>query len=185
MLRHKNTERIFMKIKNHMMNRVHAGPVHPFSFPFSETSSDLEDSELKENVIPISVMKVKNPLNNDKISNLKNLIKSNKELLSLLRDLLKKRSTNNTSDILEIVKNDQDDFIKRGIFDDFNKLIEEPNANEDLLNELFNFNDASIFYKNLILMKALDHLDNIIKNKGNNSSEWRHLINELRNDDNE
>ena len=33
-------------------------------------------------------------------------------------------------------------------------------------------------------MKALDHLDNIIKNKGNNSSEWRHLINELRKDDN-
>ena len=33
-------------------------------------------------------------------------------------------------------------------------------------------------------MKALEHLDNIIKSRGNNSSEWRHLINELRNDDN-
>ena len=28
-------------------------------------------------------------------------------------------------------------------------------------------------------------LDNIIKSKGNDSNEWRHLINELRNDDNE
>lgn len=32
-------------------------------------------------------------------------------------------------------------------------------------------------------MKALEHLDNIIKSKGNDSSEWRALINELRNED--
>jgi hypothetical protein len=34
-------------------------------------------------------------------------------------------------------------------------------------------------------MKAVEHLDNIIKSKGNDSNEWRHLINALRNDDNE
>ena len=34
-------------------------------------------------------------------------------------------------------------------------------------------------------MKALEHLDNIIKSKGNDSSEWRHLINELRNSESE
>ena len=34
-------------------------------------------------------------------------------------------------------------------------------------------------------MKALDNLDNIIKSKGNDSNEWRHLINELRNNENE
>jgi hypothetical protein len=33
-------------------------------------------------------------------------------------------------------------------------------------------------------MKAIEHLDRIIKNKGNDSSEWRHLLNELRNEDN-
>lgn len=33
-------------------------------------------------------------------------------------------------------------------------------------------------------MKTLEHLDNIIKSKGNNSNEWRHLINELRIDNN-
>ncbi len=33
-------------------------------------------------------------------------------------------------------------------------------------------------------MKALEHLDNIIKTKGNDSNEWRYLINELRNEDN-
>ena len=48
--------------------------------------------ELKENVVHISVSRIKNPLNDDKNSNLNNLIRSNKELLSLLRDLLKKRS---------------------------------------------------------------------------------------------
>ena len=30
-------------------------------------------------------------------------------------------------------------------------------------------------------MKALEHLDGIIRSKGNNSNEWRYLINELRN----
>ncbi len=33
-------------------------------------------------------------------------------------------------------------------------------------------------------MKTLEYLDNIIKTKGNDSNEWRHLINELRNDEN-
>ncbi len=33
-------------------------------------------------------------------------------------------------------------------------------------------------------MKAIEHLDNIIKSRGNASSEWRQLINELRSDDN-
>ena len=32
--------------------------------------------------------------------------------------------------------------------------------------------------------KAIEHLDNIIKSRGNASSEWRQLINELRSDDN-
>ena len=30
----------------------------------------------------------------------------------------------------------------------------------------------------------MEHIDNIIKTKGNDSNEWRYLINELRNDDN-
>ena len=34
-------------------------------------------------------------------------------------------------------------------------------------------------------MKALEYLDNIIKSHGNDSNEWRHLINELRNEDSE
>ena len=33
-------------------------------------------------------------------------------------------------------------------------------------------------------MKALEHIDNIIKSKGKDSNEWRHLINELRSDEN-
>ena len=32
-------------------------------------------------------------------------------------------------------------------------------------------------------MKAIEHFENIIKSKGNDSSEWRHLLNELRNED--
>jgi hypothetical protein len=33
-------------------------------------------------------------------------------------------------------------------------------------------------------MKALQHLDNIIKSKGNNSSSWSQLIIDLRNNEN-
>ncbi len=34
-------------------------------------------------------------------------------------------------------------------------------------------------------MKAVEHFENILKSKGNDSNEWRHLINELRNNENE
>ncbi len=33
-------------------------------------------------------------------------------------------------------------------------------------------------------MKAVEHFENILKSKGNDSNEWRHLLNELRNEDN-
>ena len=33
-------------------------------------------------------------------------------------------------------------------------------------------------------MKAIEHFDKIIKSKGNDSSQWRYLLNELRNEDN-
>ena len=33
-------------------------------------------------------------------------------------------------------------------------------------------------------MESLKYLDNIIKNRGNDPSEWRNLINELKKDDN-
>ena len=123
-----------------------------------ETIKSYNFPNLKKNEqIIINVKKIINPLDDPKNANIKNIIKSNKELLSLLRDLLKKRNCNITSDILEIVKDD-DDFIKRGIFDDFNKLINGQNINPDLLNELFNFSDASIFYKNLILSNLYEFL---------------------------
>ena len=143
--------------------------------------------------INISVRKIKNPLNDEKKPNIKNIIKSNKELLSILRDLLKKRNSDNTLDILEIVKDNSDDFIKKGIFDDFNKLINEPNTNTNLLNELFNFNDASIFYKNLILSNLFNFLTKSVINEPNviskfiESSIWNNKLKniEIKNDKNE
>ncbi len=33
-------------------------------------------------------------------------------------------------------------------------------------------------------MKAIEHFDKIIKIKENDSSQWRYLLNELRNEDN-
>ena len=115
------------------------------------------DLTKKNPEIIINVRKVDNPLNDVKSANIKNIIKSNKELLSILRDLLKRKNSYNTLDILEIVK-DKGDFIQRGMFDDFKKLLTESNANSDLLNELFNFTDANIFYKNLILSNLYEYI---------------------------
>ena len=134
-------------------------------FPIYNAIKSIYNPTPKKNepMITIIVKKIINPLNEEKNANIKNIIKSNKELLSIFRDLLKKRNSNNTLDILEIVK-DNDDFIKKGIFDDFNKLITEPHLNTNLLNELFNFNDASIFYKNLIMSNLYEFIQ---KNEAN------------------
>ena len=133
--------------------------------PIYDEIKNIYDSNKKNSqAVTIKVKKITNPLCNDKIINMKNIIKSNKELLSIFRDLLKRRNCDNTSDILEIVK-DHDDFIKKGITDDFNKLMNERNENNELLNELFNFDGASIFYKNLIITNLYKFI--LIKEENN------------------
>ena len=110
-----------------------------------------------EQLVVINVKKIKNPLSDEKTYNIMHIIKSNKELLNILRDLLKRKNNDNTLDILDIVK-DNDDFIKKGIFDDFNKLLNEPNNSADLLDEIFNFGNANAFYKNLVLTNLYDFI---------------------------
>ena len=110
-----------------------------------------------EQLVVINVKKIKNPLSDEKTCNIMHIIKSNKELLNILRDLLKRKNNDNTLDILDIVK-DNDDFIKKGIFDDFNKLLNEPNNSADLLDEIFNFGNANAFYKNLVLTNLYDFI---------------------------
>ena len=147
-------------------------------FPLYDTlKNNFDFSKKTPPEILIKVHKIKNPLNDAKNVNIKNIIKSNSELLNILIDLLKNKNSDYTSDILEIVK-DNDDFIKKGIFDDFDKLINHLDNNTNLLNDLFNFDDANIFFKNLILTNLSDFLQ---KEKNNikkfiNSKIWKDKI---------
>ena len=125
---------------------------------YDTIKSNFDNLKKSEQYIIINVRKIKNPLSDEKTANLMHIIKSNKELLNILRDLLKQKNYNNV-DILEIMKdNGNDDFIKKGIFDDFNKLINEPNDSINLLNELFNFENANAFYKNFVLKNLYDFM---------------------------
>ena len=127
---------------------------------YDTIKTNFDNLKKTEQYITIIVRKIKNPLSDEKNANLMHIIKSNKELLNILGDLLKQKNYNNL-DILEIMKeneNENDDFIKKGIFDDFNKLINEPNDNISLLNELFNFENANSFYKNFVLKNLYDFM---------------------------
>ena len=131
-----------------------------------------------------SIKKIKNPMNDENINNLKNTINSNPELIKILMNLLKNKSGNYTKDIWNMIK-DKDDFIKneKGIFKNFNDLINR--ENNELLNELFNFEDSSTFYMNFILQCFYKFLSNDKEkekekvNKLINSNLWKSKLKNL------
>ena len=134
---------------------------------YDTIKSNFDSLKKIEQFVVLNVRKIKNPLNDEKTPNLMHIIKSNKELLSILRDLLKQKNYNNL-DVLEIMKdNDNDDIIKKGIFEDFNKLLNDPNNSVNLLNELFNFENANAFYKNFILTNLYDFMTKNNESKEN------------------
>ena len=122
-----------------------------------------KNNQKEESQITITVKKIENPLrieSNEEINNIKKLINSNKELQKILMNLLKNKNVDYTKDIWNMIK-DKDNFQKEnGIFEKFNELINNNNENQQLLNEICNFDDCSMFYKNFILSSLCKFLNN-------------------------
>ena len=135
-----------------------------------ENLKEVQNTKKEEKPIIITVKKIQNPFNNDKINNIKKIINSNEQLLDILMKLLKNKNGDYTRDIWNMIK-DKDSFLKNenGFLNTFNDLI---NNRNDKLNELCNFNDTNMFYKNFILSS----LYNFLSNKKN---EEKQLVNKF------
>ena len=126
--------------------------VNLYTLLLNVKGNSTKNTKKEEICFSIKVEKINNPLNNEKI-NIKNMINSNEELQKMLTNLLKIKNVDYTKDIWDIIK-DKDDFAKneKGIFYNFSELINDThNEKKELLNDIFNFDDTSLVYKNFVL----------------------------------
>ena len=133
-----------------------------------------KNNKKEEKSIKITIRQIENPFNDDKIENIQNIINSNKELSPILMKLLKNKNGDYTKDIWNMIK-DKDNFNEIEIFNNFNDLLNNRNNDMELLNEICNFKDTSMFYKNYILSSLYKFLSK------DNEEEEKQLVNKLIN----
>jgi len=105
----------------------------------------------------IIINKIENPLNDSEIPNLKNLITSNKELQTILQNLLKVKNNDYGTEIWGIL-NDKNS-LNKDKEEEMNVLIEslilndnkDSQKKEESFKELFSFDDSNIFFMSMVL----------------------------------
>ena len=154
---------------------------------FPDLKQNKKKREEKEENLPLFLIeKIQNPLNDDKEDNLKNQISKNEDISNILKDLLKNKNNDFGINIWSIIGDKKE--IDKGKDQEINNLINDIINNSDnkndvqkneLLNDLFNFDDSNIFYMNHILSSIYNYLkksDKTIIQKFINCNIWRDKI---------
>ena len=131
---------------------------------------DILDKKKKKNEFDnFNVQKISNPFSDDAYDNLRKLIINDKNLNNYLKMLLKDKSIDFASDIFGLIndKIENNNIINNEGNNIINKLINNTNKinSDELLNELFNFDDTDLFYMNY----TLNSIFNFLKNNNNNN----------------
>ena len=149
--------------------------------------------ESNEKLPVFTVEKIQNPLNDNERDNLTTLIAKSSELANLLQKLSKNKNNDYGMDIWSIINDKKDLNEEKG--QEINKIIEElinnsdnknDNQKEELLNQLFNFDDSNIFYLNYNLSQICNYLkkgdektQKDLVNKFINNIIWKNRIKNL------
>ena len=136
---------------------------------FQELKQNIKKKNKKENEdnLPLfTVEKINNPLSDKNSDNLKNLIAKNEELMNILKELSKNKNNDYALDIWSIINDKKE--VNKDKEKETNRIIEDliknsenksEDKNDQLLNQLFNFDESNIFYMNYNLSQIYNYMN--------------------------